>query len=94
MNVEGVSSAGTQLQSESDIPQVTSSKSAGSQSVSQDRATLQSGTSSVQSLAAAALQSPQVRQDQVDSLRESVQGNGYQIDTNRLAAAISGSGGR
>jgi flagellar biosynthesis anti-sigma factor FlgM len=94
MNVEGVSSASTQLQSESVTPKNTSPKPSSTQAVSQDRTTLQSGSTSVQSLAAAALQSPQIRQDQVDSLRESVRSGQYQSDSNRLAAAISGSGGR
>lgn len=94
MNVEGVSSASTQLQSESVTPKTTSPKPSSIRAVSEDRTTLQSGSSSVQSLAAAALQSPQIRQDQVNALSESVRGNQYQVDANELAAAISGSGGR
>ena len=94
MNVEGVSSTSTQLQAESVTPKATSPTPSSTQAVSQDRTTLQSGSSSVQSLAAAALQSPQIRQDQVNALSESLRGNQYQVDANALAAAISGSGGR
>jgi flagellar biosynthesis anti-sigma factor FlgM len=93
MNVEGVSSARTQLQSESVSPKVTT-KPPSTQSVSQDRTTLHSGSSSVQSLASVALQSPEIRQDKVDSLRASVRGDEYQIDASRLADSISGSAGK
>jgi flagellar biosynthesis anti-sigma factor FlgM len=94
MNVEGVSSARTQLQPEHVTAQPTSSKPSSTATVSHDRTTLQSGSSSVQSLAATALQSPEIRQDRVASLRASVRGDEYQLDASRLAASISGSGGR
>jgi flagellar biosynthesis anti-sigma factor FlgM len=95
MNIQGISSArNTQLETESVKSKVSSNATSSARPVSQDRTTLHSDSTSVQSLAATVLQSPEVRQDKVDSLRASVRGDEYQIDASRLADAISGSAGR
>jgi anti-sigma28 factor (negative regulator of flagellin synthesis) len=44
-------------------------------------------------LATQALSSPEVRQGTVDALRESVSSGQYQVDPNKIAVAISESGG-
>jgi len=59
------------------------------QASTQDRVTLASAGSTVQSLTAQAMNSPQVRQDKVDSLRQAVNSGSYQLDSAKIASAIS-----
>lgn len=47
-------------------------------------------TVSISTLTARALQSPEVRQDKVDSLRQSVSSGEYQVDPSAIAAAMVG----
>jgi flagellar biosynthesis anti-sigma factor FlgM len=54
----------------------------------EDRATLTSGSSSVHSLVSAALTSPEIRQDKVDSLRLSVSSGQYELDPAKIAASM------
>jgi negative regulator of flagellin synthesis FlgM len=49
-------------------------------------------TVSVSALAAKALQMPEVRQDKVDNLRQSVSSGEYQIDPSAIAAAMANEG--
>ena len=54
----------------------------------QDRATLRTGTLSLQSLTAQAMSSPEVRQDKVNALSQSVQRGDYKVDSSMTAEAI------
>lgn len=53
-----------------------------------DRATLTSQPSVASSLTEKALQSPEVRQDQVSSLKDAVKNGQYQLDPQQIARAI------
>ncbi len=94
MKIEGVNPTLTQSPTESVTARAPSGGQANTQSVAQDRTSFHSDSTSVQALVSQALKFPQVRQDRVDALRDSVRGDEYQIDSNRLAAAISGAGGK
>jgi len=50
--------------------------------------TLSQDTVTISSLAARALETPAIRQEQVDSLHEQVMSGQYQIDPNAIAEAI------
>lgn len=60
-----------------------------SQAAAGDRVTLASAGATVQSLTAQAMNTPQVRQDKVDSLRQSISSGSYQLDPAQIASAIS-----
>jgi flagellar biosynthesis anti-sigma factor FlgM len=68
---------------------------AGAQKVAQsveanieDRATLKSDSPSPNSLASIALSSPEVRQEKVDSLIQSIQSGQYELDPAKIASAM------
>lgn len=56
----------------------------------EDRATLTADSTSVGSLVSAALSSPEVRQNMVDSLQQSVSSGQYALDPGKIAAAMVG----
>jgi negative regulator of flagellin synthesis FlgM len=68
------------------------SNSTASSSISQDRTTFSSG-SSVKSLVGQAMNTPAVRQEKVDALRQSVSNGDYKVDANKIANAIASAGG-
>ena len=53
-----------------------------------DRTTFQSGPSSVRSLVSAALASPEIRQDKVDSARQSISNGTFKFDAGKVADAM------
>jgi flagellar biosynthesis anti-sigma factor FlgM len=53
-----------------------------------DRTTFQSGPSSVHSLVSKALASPEIRQDKVDSARQSISSGTYKFDAGKVADAM------
>jgi flagellar biosynthesis anti-sigma factor FlgM len=53
-----------------------------------DHATLSSDSASPGSLASIALNSPEVRQDKVDSLAQSIQSGEYELDPAKIASAM------
>jgi flagellar biosynthesis anti-sigma factor FlgM len=60
----------------------------GTLSVPEDRTTFHSDAMSVQSLTSQALNSPEVRQDRVDALRQTVKSGQYQADAAKTAEAM------
>jgi negative regulator of flagellin synthesis FlgM len=58
------------------------------QAGTEDRTTLTSDTASVNSLVSLALNSPAIRQDKVDSLRESVNNGTYEVDPSKIASSM------
>lgn len=58
------------------------------QTGAEDRVTLTSAQDTVGSLTAQALNTPQVRQGKVDSLRQAIGNGSYQLDSAKIAAAI------
>jgi len=77
---EGVSSERT-----SDSAVSTNAKSAAS---AQNADAFASDTVSLSALASKALQSPEIRQDKVDSLRQQIESGQYQVDAKSIADAI------
>ena len=54
----------------------------------EDKTSLSSDTLSVSSLTTQAMESPSVRQDRVEALRQQVQNGEYNLDANKIAQAI------
>ena len=89
MRINPSNTAAAELALEQSAQKVTAQKAAqSSQTDGGDRATLSSDTASVQSLTATALNSPEIRQSKVDSLREAVNNGTYQLDPTKIAASI------
>jgi negative regulator of flagellin synthesis FlgM len=53
-----------------------------------DRTTLSSDTASVQSLVSTAMNSPEIRQEKVDSLRTAISSGNYKLDTKQIASSM------
>jgi len=94
MKIDVNSPAASQLPADRGAMHVSSSSVAGTQSATEDRITFSSDTTSVQSLTRQALNSPEVRQDKVDALRQSVNSGAYQLDAVKIANAIVDSYGK
>lgn len=73
-------------------PLSSTSNNAASSSISGDRTTFSSG-SSVKSLTSQAMNTPEVRQDKVDALRQSISNGDYKVDPNKIASSIVSAGG-
>lgn len=93
MKIEGINPATSQLPVDNVAARVSNSGPATTQAAAQDWTSFHSDSTSVQSLTTQALNSPEVRQGTVDALREAVNSGQYQIDANKIATAISNSGG-
>ena len=65
-----------------------------SANVSQDHATFSSKAQSVPSLVNQALSSPEIRQDRVTALKNSIASGDYKVDANKIAGAIISEGGQ
>lgn len=57
-----------------------------------DRTTFQSGPSNLRSLVSTALASPEIRQDKVDSARQSISDGTFKFDAGKVADAMIASG--
>jgi flagellar biosynthesis anti-sigma factor FlgM len=68
--------------------QVSNDSLSGAQGSTQDRTTLHSDSASVQALTSQAMQSPEVRQEKVDALSQSVKSGEYKADPTTTAGAI------
>jgi flagellar biosynthesis anti-sigma factor FlgM len=89
MRIDPYNSAASQLSIDLNSPQVgTQNTSQSGQTDEEDRATLTSTSTSVGSLVSTALGSPEVRQDLVESLRQSVNSGQYVLDPTQIAASI------
>jgi flagellar biosynthesis anti-sigma factor FlgM len=88
MKIDVNSPAASQLLVDRGPKQVSNGSLAGTQNSTEDRATLQTGSQSVQSLTSQALNSPEIRQDKVDALRQSIGSGQYQLDASKIAGAM------
>jgi flagellar biosynthesis anti-sigma factor FlgM len=89
MRVDLYNSAASQASSELSSPQISTQTSIQSSQVAEeDRATLTSDSTSLDSLVSTALSSPEVRQNTVDSLRQAVSSGQYQLDPGKIAASM------
>jgi flagellar biosynthesis anti-sigma factor FlgM len=93
MKIEGINPATSQLPVDNVAARVTNSGPATTQAAAQDWTSFHSDSTSVQSLTTQALNSPEIRQGTVDALRQAIGSGQYQLDANRIATAISNSGG-
>ena len=89
MRVDLSNSTAAELASELSSQQVSAQNTAKADQIAgEDHATLTSDSTSVGSLAATALKSPEVRQDKVDNLRLVVDSGQYKINPGKIAASI------
>lgn len=88
MRIDPFNSSASQISSDPSSPQVSSQKIANAGQSSEDRATLSSDSTSVNSLVSTALSSPEIRQDKVDSLQQAISSGQYQIDPGKIASSI------
>jgi flagellar biosynthesis anti-sigma factor FlgM len=89
MRIDLFNSAASQIASEQSSQQVNAQNAAKTgRSASEDRATLTSDSTSVGSLVSAALSSPEIRQDKVDSLRQAIGSGQYTLDPAQIAASM------
>jgi negative regulator of flagellin synthesis FlgM len=72
--------------------QAAGKNTAATESATDDRVTLGSSDSVVQSLTAQALETPQVRQDKIDQIREAINNGSYSLDPHAIADAMIKSG--
>jgi len=89
MRIDLYNSSATELSSDVASQKVNAEKTAKSDpSSTEDRTTLTADSASVGSLASVALSSPEVRQNLVDSLKQSVSSGQYELDPNKIAASM------
>jgi flagellar biosynthesis anti-sigma factor FlgM len=93
MKVELNSPSASLLQAERSAKQVSTSGTAATQDATLDRTTFHSDSLSVQSLTGQAMNSPEIRQDKVDALSQSVNSGSYQLDATKIAGAMIDSKG-
>jgi flagellar biosynthesis anti-sigma factor FlgM len=96
MQIELNNSLASLLRTDQSVRQVSTSGTAAAQGTTlatQDRTTLHSDTVSIQSLTSKVLSSPEIRQDKVDALSQSVSNGSYKLDATATADAIIHSNG-
>ena len=77
-----------QIAAEKDTKKVSSDSQVTSLGVSQDRTTLSSDTVAVSSLASQAMETPPIRQDRVDALRQAIEKGQYKLEPDKIADAM------
>ena len=87
MKVDLSSLAASQIPVDRGAKQVSNGSLTGTQAP-EDRISFHSDSLSVQSLATQALNSPAIRQDKVDALRQAVTGGTYKPDASNIAGAM------
>jgi negative regulator of flagellin synthesis FlgM len=89
MRIDSLNSSAGELSSELSSQQVNAqSTTQTGTSSAEDRATLTSDSTSVNSLVSTALNFPEVRQDKVDSLRLAVSSGQYELDPAKIASSM------
>jgi negative regulator of flagellin synthesis FlgM len=88
MRIDLFNTAASQIANEQSSQVSVQNAAKSGQSDVEDRATLTSDSVSVSSLVSTALNSPSVRQDKVDSLRQSINSGQYELDPEKIAASI------
>ena len=88
MKIEANSPPVIQLPVDRGAKQVLNNSLAGTEGATEDRTTFHTDSTSVQALTSQAMNSPEVRQDKVDSLRQAVSSGTYQVDATKTAEAM------
>jgi flagellar biosynthesis anti-sigma factor FlgM len=89
MKVDLNSSAAIQMAVERAPKQVSNSGLTGTQGATEDRTTFSTDSAGIQALTAQALNSPQIRQDKVDALKQAVSNGSYPVNATNIASAIA-----
>jgi negative regulator of flagellin synthesis FlgM len=82
------SSAANSIGNEPNSKQVQAGTVPASEPESGDRTTLTSGSGSVSSLVSEAMNSPEVRQDKVQSLQQAISSGQYKLEPDKIAGAM------
>ncbi len=93
MKIDMQSPSVSLLPTDQSAKEVSISGSAGINSKTEDRTTFHSNNAAIRTLTSKAMQSPEVRQDKVDSLRQIVSRGEYKIDKIKIAGSIVSNGG-
>jgi negative regulator of flagellin synthesis FlgM len=89
MRIDLTQAAASQIATEANAKQVSAKNATASGPVGgEDRTTFTSDTQSLSSLVSTAMNSPEIRQDKVDSLKQSVGNGTYQLDPGKIAASM------
>ena len=88
MKIEANSPPAIQLPVDRSAKQVLNNGLAGTQGLTEDRTTFHTDNTSVQALTSQAMNSPEIRQDKVDSLRQAVSSGTYRTDAAKTAEAM------
>ncbi len=88
MKVDLNTLAASQLAVDQGAKQVSNGRLTGNQATTEDRISFHSGSLSVESLTSQALNSPQIREDKVSALHQSVTSGAYQPDASSTAGAM------
>jgi flagellar biosynthesis anti-sigma factor FlgM len=88
MKVDLTSLTASQIALDRGTKQVSTGSPTSTQAAPEDRISIHSDSLSVHSLTSQALNTPSIRQDKVDALRQSVTSGAYQPDANSTAGAI------
>jgi len=89
MRVDLTNSAASQLANEPGAQSVNSQSAVAPETqATEDRATLTSDQASVSNLVSTAMQSPEIRQDKVAALQQSVSSGQYKLDPGKIAASM------
>ena len=89
MRIDLTQAAASQIANEPNAKQVGANNGATSVLAGgEDRTTLTSDTQSLCSLVSTAMNSPEIRQEKVDSLTQAVSSGTYQLDPGKIAASM------
>jgi flagellar biosynthesis anti-sigma factor FlgM len=89
MRIDLYNSTASEIASENNAKQVGGASAEGTAPAgAEDRATLTSDSATVGSLVSKALNSPEIRQGNVDQLRAAVSSGKYELDPGKIAASI------
>ena len=94
MKIELNSPATNQLPVDRNVKQVSTSDTTAAQGATVDRTTFHSDSLSVTSLTSQAMNTPEVRQDKVAALQQSIASGEYKVDATKTADAIASSNGQ
>jgi negative regulator of flagellin synthesis FlgM len=89
MRIDLNQAAASQIASETSPKQVNAENATASGlAAGEDRTTLTSTQQSLNALVSTAMSSPDVRQDRVDSLKQSISNGTYELDPEKIAASM------
>jgi len=89
MRIDQTTASATQIASEPSSKQVNAENSAASDLAGAgDRTTLTSTQQSLSELVSTAMSSPEIRQDRVDSLKQTISDGNYELDPEKIAASM------